>query len=103
MLYLFQNAVQHTSSDNGVIEITASQTEEAVDFIIRDTGKGIKTESIPKIFDRFYREESHRSREDGGYGLGLAIVKSIVELHQGEIFVESKIGEGTTFTLILHK
>lgn len=101
VLNLFQNAVQHTSPDWGDIQISASQSEEHIKICIRDNGKGIQPESLPKVFDRFYRGEAHRSREEGGYGLGLAIVKSIVEQHQGDITVDSIIEEGTTFTIIL--
>ena len=56
---------------------------------------------INKIYDRFFRSESHRSREHGGYGLGLSIVKSIIDSNHGEIHVESEVGVGTTFSVYL--
>lgn len=100
VLNLFQNAVQHTSPVEGVISIVLERLEDKVSLSISDNGKGMSPDLIPKIFDRFYRGEGHRSREEGGYGLGLAIVKSLVELHRGEVKVESNMGDGSTFTVI---
>ena len=68
---------------------------------VRDTGIGIAEEHIPRLFERFYRVDTSRSREIGGTGLGLSIVKHIAVLYGGDISVESKVGEGTVFTVRL--
>ncbi|WP_411680913.1 sensor histidine kinase [Clostridium thailandense] len=97
---LVQNSIMHTDAENGVIDILVNKiAEEGFLGVIEvaDNGVGISEDNLNKIFDRFFRIESHRSREQGGYGLGLAIVKSIVDGHNGKIKVTSKLGKGTTF------
>lgn len=102
---LTQNAVHHTDANNGIITIsTGTEIISSVTFAvlkISDNGTGISEEHLNKIFDRFFRSETHRARKDGGYGLGLSIVKSIVAAHDGEIKVESTVGVGTTFSIYL--
>ena len=66
-------------------------------FAVSDTGIGIAKEDQAKVFDRFYRVDKARSREMGGNGLGLAIAKEIVHLHKGRIWIQSELGQGTTF------
>ena len=73
----------------------------AVEMIVADTGEGIPAADIPRLTERFYRVDRARSRELGGTGLGLAIVKHIVQLHQGNLTIESRVGEGTTVTVAL--
>ncbi len=68
---------------------------------LRDDGEGIPREAIPRLTERFYRVDIKRSRERGGTGLGLAIVKHIVNRHQGSLKIDSKLGEGSTFTILL--
>ena len=68
---------------------------------ISDTGVGIPEEDLAHVFDRFYRVDKARSRDTGGTGLGLSIVQQIVRLHAGSVTVQSKRGEGTTFTVQL--
>ena len=66
-----------------------------------DDGEGIPPEAVPRLTERFYRVDVKRSRERGGTGLGLAIVKHIVNRHQGRLTIESRLGEGSTFTVFL--
>lgn len=99
LLNLLDNAVKYTES--GEVILRSETNGEAVIIQISDTGVGIPSEHMPRIFERFYRVDKARSRKLGGTGLGLSIVKHIVQLHGGEIDVESKSGVGTTFTVRL--
>ncbi|MFM7728261.1 MAG: sensor histidine kinase, partial [Flavobacteriales bacterium] len=77
--------------------------DEKVLVEITDTGLGIEPQHLPRIFERFYRVDKSRSREQGGTGLGLAIVKHLIEAHKESINVRSSYGVGTTFTFTLRK
>ncbi|MBI2093533.1 MAG: PAS domain-containing sensor histidine kinase, partial [Candidatus Omnitrophica bacterium] len=68
---------------------------------VEDTGIGIPKESLPRIFERFYRVDKARSRELGGTGLGLSIVKHLIEAHRGQVSVTSQLGQGSIFTITL--
>jgi two-component system phosphate regulon sensor histidine kinase PhoR len=68
-----------------------------------DTGEGIEKHHLPRLFERFYRVDPTRSRKKGGSGLGLSIVKHIIEAHNENIYVESEIGRGTTFSFTLDR
>lgn len=95
LLNLMENAVKYTSK--GFVMLNCYQKEEEIVVEIRDTGCGIPRESLPRIFERFYRVDKARSRELGGTGLGLSIVKHIIEGSGGTIEVHSQEGEGSVF------
>ena len=105
MFNITQNAVLHTDKNNGIITISTDieklKDETFAVLRISDNGTGIPEKHLNKIYDRFFRSDSHRSREQGGYGLGLSIVKSIIDSNHGEIRVESKLGVGTIFSVYL--
>ena len=93
---LIHNSIKFTPP-GGKVSIDLVREGEMIEFKIRDTGIGIAPEDQERIFERFYKADRSRTRSNGGSGLGLAIAKKIVELHGGEIGVESKPGAGTTF------
>lgn len=97
---LLDNAIKFTG-EGGTVEVTVGQDGAETMVTVTDSGRGIPEEALPRIFDRFYRVERSRSREAGGTGLGLAIAKHIVEAHGGRIQVASRLGAGTTVTVIL--
>ncbi|MCQ6273435.1 PAS domain-containing protein [Bacillus sp. V3B] len=99
---IISNAVSYTPQ-GGDICIRMEENSKNVVIHIKDTGMGIEKEEIPRIFERFYRVNKARDRNSGGTGLGLAIVKHLMEAHKGKVIVESKVGEGTTFSIELHK
>ncbi|MBK8255092.1 MAG: HAMP domain-containing protein [Polyangiaceae bacterium] len=97
---LVDNALKH--GGKGVrIRLTGAKHNGQVELRVSDNGPGIAAEHLPRIFERFYRVDPARSREKGGAGLGLAIVKHLVEGMGGNIQVESRVGEGTTFVVTL--
>ena len=102
IINLVSNAISYTPAD-GKVTISASEDVDKVYIKIADTGIGIDEEELPRIFERFYRVDKDRSRESGGTGLGLAIVKHILEAQHGEITIDSKLNEGSTFTVIIPK
>ncbi|NUU63906.1 two-component system histidine kinase PnpS [Paenibacillus agri] len=102
---LLSNSINYTQ-DGGNVKVTvANRMEddgtEKVIFAVSDTGMGIPRKDLPRIFERFYRVDKARSRSSGGTGLGLSIVKHLVDLHRGNISVESDLGIGSTFTVEL--
>src|SRR5699024_8404210 len=102
LLNLLMNAVSYTRS-NGKVYLKITEDENYVSFMIFDSGIGIEKADLPRIFERFYRVDKARSRDTGGTGLGLAIVKHIVEVHNGEITVDSEVDKGTTFKVYIPK
>ena len=99
---LLQNAIKYT--DEGSIEILLVEEKKFLNISVKDTGIGIPEEDLNRIFERFYRVDKARSRAVvGGTGLGLAIVKHIIEAHNSKIIVQSKQGEGSTFSFKLKK
>jgi two-component system, OmpR family, phosphate regulon sensor histidine kinase PhoR len=97
---LFDNAIRYTPAGGNVTVAIQSQGS-VVELVIRDTGTGIPRDALPRIFERFYRVNPARSRQEGGTGLGLAIVKHLVERMSGDVFAESELGKGTTIHVIL--
>jgi len=101
LVNLLDNAVKF-NRPGGEARIDASPTSDgAVVISVSDTGRGIPSGDLPRIFERFYRVDRARSREVGGTGLGLSIVRHVVERMQGTIKVESRLGKGTVFTITL--
>jgi two-component system sensor histidine kinase BaeS len=97
---LLSNALRHTP-EGGRIILQAKGYADGVQLSVQDSGPGIAPEDLLRVFERFYRTDKSRDRGTGGAGLGLAIAKSIVELHGGQIWAESDLGEGTTFLIRL--
>jgi two-component system phosphate regulon sensor histidine kinase PhoR len=98
MTNLLSNAIKYNRAD-GWVRIACRQRSDAIEVEVRDGGVGIPRSEIQRIFERFYRVDKGRSREEGGSGLGLAIVKHVAQGHGGEVRVESTVGKGSTFTV----
>jgi len=100
---IVSNSIKFTA-DNGTVNIHLKNglknRKDAIQLTVKDNGQGISAEYLPKVFDRFYRSSDH-SHTIGGSGIGLALVKELVDLQNGEISVESALGAGTTFVVIL--
>jgi two-component system phosphate regulon sensor histidine kinase PhoR len=97
---LVSNAVRYTP-EHGRIEISWQTTPDGgARFAVADTGHGIPAEHLPRITERFYRVSTSRSRETGGTGLGLSIVKHVLQLHHGQLAIESEVGVGSTFACV---
>ena len=99
---LIVNSIKY-GNENGKTVCSYYDMDENILVEVTDNGIGISEEHLPRLFERFYRIDKHRSREQGGTGLGLAIVKHILEAHQQTINVRSTVGVGTTFAFTLQK
>ena len=95
---LVENAIKY-NIEGGWVRVTLDADHKFFYVKVADSGIGISEEFQERVFDRFYRVDKARSRETGGTGLGLSITKKIVLMHQGAIKLQSKEGEGTTFTV----
>lgn len=102
LVNLLMNAIIYTP-EGGKVQFSVKGIGNRIKFTVRDTGIGIPEEEIPRIFERFYRVDQGRARSTGGTGLGLSIAKHIIEAHDGEISVQSPLGEGTLVTFTLPK
>ena len=104
LMQLFQNLIHNAikyGREGGRVRVTLGVQDGQAFGAVRDEGEGIAPNAIPRLTERFYRVDVKRSRERGGTGLGLAIVKHIVNRHQGRLSIESKLGEGSVFTVFL--
>lgn len=99
---LIVNAIKYGNT-GGYVSVEFHDLEEVILVEVIDNGPGIEAEHLPRLFERFYRVDKHRSRQVGGSGLGLAIVKHIIEAHKQKINVRSKINLGSTFSFTLKK
>ena len=97
---LFDNAIKFTP-ENGKITVSAVNLGEGTRVTIRNSGAGVSEEELARLFERFYKVDKSRSFDTKGVGLGLYIVKTIVNMHEGEITVSSKIGEYTEFSFYI--
>ncbi len=100
LLNLLDNAIKYTP-EGGTVEIIGERVGDRAHLSVRDTGLGIETKHLPRLFERFYRVDRGRSREMGGTGLGLSIVRHLVHGMEGEVRVSSQLGVGSTFTVVL--
>ncbi len=96
---LLENALVYTAE--GLIQVRLSDNKQAFELKVSDTGSGIPSSDLERIFERFYRVDKARSRDTGGTGLGLAIVRHVAESHGGVVEVASQLGSGSTFTVRL--
>ncbi len=103
LINLVSNAIYYSNRPKAQIKVRTSVLKHKVFIEVEDNGMGIKPEALPRIFERFYRVETSRSRREGGSGLGLAIVKHILEAHNENISVESEYLNGTKFSFTLEK
>ncbi len=97
---LIDNALKY-GGQGGKVLMGACESEDGVQFYVRDFGGGIPSEHLSRLFERFYRVDKARSRESGGTGLGLAIAKHVVRVHSGSIRAESELNHGSTFYFTL--
>ena len=97
---LIDNAIRYTPA-GGRVAVSLDSRGGDIAVRVADTGTGIAPEIVPHVFERFYRGDKARSRQDGGFGLGLAIVKWVAESHHGTVELASTLGEGSTFTVTL--
>lgn len=97
---LLDNALRYTPR-GGAVTVSVRSSQEQARLVVSDTGEGIPSRDLDRIFERFYRVDAARSRATGGTGLGLAIVRHVAESHGGVVTVESELGVGSTFTIVL--
>src|SRR5439155_23734713 len=102
LVNLVDNAVKFTPEEGKIsLEVKLSANVASVEVHVKDNGMGIPSSALSRIFERFYRVDKTRSRDQGGTGLGLSIVKHIVEAHKGKVEVQSTLGQGSDFTVTL--
>jgi signal transduction histidine kinase len=99
LVNLLSNAVKFT--EEGRVDLLVSYDDEIVAFVVRDTGPGIRQDHLEKIFDPFWQAEQSRTRRAQGTGLGLAVARRLARLLGGDVYVDSTLGQGSSFTLRL--
>ncbi|MCC6614389.1 MAG: PAS domain S-box protein [Anaerolineae bacterium] len=97
---LIVNAINFTP-ENGTVTLLATISEDEICLAVSDTGIGIAEPDLPHVFEHFFRGDPVRNTETGGAGLGLTVAQKLVNMHQGKLLVESNVGEGSTFTIVL--
>lgn len=97
---LLGNALRYTES-GGTVTLTVAADHSTAELAVSDTGMGVEERDLPRLFERFWRGEASRSRGTGGAGIGLAVVRQLVRAHGGEVEVESQLGRGSTFRVLL--
>jgi two-component system phosphate regulon sensor histidine kinase PhoR len=100
LVNLIDNAIKYSEADRAV-RIELRKERDSVEVAVVDQGPGIEQRHLERLFERFYRVDQGRSRQLGGTGLGLSIVKHIVNVHGGRVSVESAVGQGSTFSVVL--
>jgi two-component system phosphate regulon sensor histidine kinase PhoR len=100
LVNLLHNAISYTPEEGSIV-LEAGSAPGGAEISVSDNGVGIPPDDVPRIFERFYRVDKARSRDQGGTGLGLSIVKHILEAHGGHVRVESTPGKGSRFTFFL--
>ena len=100
VINLLSNAI-HYNRDNGRVELAVWKEEPSACLLVTDTGIGISSDDLPRVFERFFRADKARARDAGGAGLGLAVSRWIVEHHGGQITCTSEVGRGTSFLVRL--
>jgi two-component system phosphate regulon sensor histidine kinase PhoR len=103
LINLISNSINYGKVNGSIIVKIKNQSDSSILISVLDDGVGIDQKHLPRLFERFYRIDKSRSRDQGGSGLGLAIVKHIIEAHDQEIFVDSELGQGSTFSFTLNK
>lgn len=103
LINLISNSINYGKSNGSVLVKIKNQSDNSIQVSIIDDGVGIDQKHLPRLFERFYRIDKSRSRDQGGSGLGLAIVKHILEAHDQKIFVDSEPDKGSTFSFTLNK
>jgi two-component system, OmpR family, sensor histidine kinase ResE len=97
---LIDNAIRHTPK-GGSVKLSVTSEDKGIMIRVKDSGSGIPEDDLPFVFERFYKADKARTRGRAGTGLGLAIAKNIIDAHRGHISVQSKLGQGTTFSFLL--